>query len=42
MNFIQDIIKLLEQYDKEKKEQGFIPTVEMLVEDLKEKYHGKV
>jgi len=31
------LIDVLEKYDKRKKEEGFIPTVEMLIEDLKQK-----
>lgn len=34
---MKEIVRLLEAYDKEKKEEGFIPTVEMLVEELKSK-----
>lgn len=33
--FIENQIELLEKYDKEKKAEGFIPTVEMFIEDLK-------
>lgn len=33
--FIENQIELLEKYDKEKKAEGFIPTVEMYIEDLK-------
>jgi len=31
------LIVFLENYNKEKKKEGFIPTVELLIEDLKEK-----
>ena len=30
------VIPLLEKYNEEKKEEGFIPTIDMLLEDLKE------
>ena len=32
---------MLEGYDKQKKAEGFVPTVEMLVEDLKAGYLKK-
>jgi hypothetical protein len=34
-NFTEPMIDFLEQYDNKKKEEGFIPTVEMLLEELK-------
>ncbi len=35
--FIESLLVLLEKYDREKKAEGFIPTVELLIEDLKNK-----
>jgi len=37
MDLFKDIISLLENYDREKKSEGFVPTVEMLIEELKSK-----
>ncbi len=31
----ENLIEFLQQYENEKKEQGFIPTVEMLIYELK-------
>lgn len=34
-NFTEPMIDFLEAYNNRKKEEGFIPTVEMLLEELK-------
>ena len=36
-DYIEPMIEFLERYDKRKKEEVFIPTVEMLIEELKSK-----
>lgn len=35
------MLDILKQYDKEKKAAGFIPTVEMFINDIEEKFNGK-
>lgn len=36
-DYVEPMIEFLENYDKKRKEEGFIPTVEMLLEELKSK-----